>query len=285
MKHLFLLIVFLSLILPQQVFAVNLQSNYHAAKIELEFIQYFTKDMFHCYDIEELCKQSPQEARDKVTVIVTDPDANKFNASIDRIKVQALSDTDQKGIIFTAYETHVNSGVFEGTVLIESSKSVQNKVHVSEGDTLTAKYVDTTLPMEYKSNSLEVTATSFIGLLGVPIERVPTFGLMVLDKKMQVVSSIYADQQVQIVANMTNQYQTKQPFSFIMQILDERGTVQYLSWINGTLNPKQSLRPAISWTPQDHGHYDIGVFVWESIQNPTALSPPLNTSVEVLPNK
>src|SRR5438132_11167602 len=98
-------------------------------KIEFENASYFIKKM-HCNDIPVLCPSSPGEWT-KATIIVTDPMANKFGASIDRITVYVWSDSDRKGIVITAYETQVNSGIFRGTVLISDDQSTQDKIHVS----------------------------------------------------------------------------------------------------------------------------------------------------------
>jgi hypothetical protein len=273
--------------IPQQIFAVGvpLKSNYHVASILFDQVQYFTKNMFHCYDIEELCIHKPQEDRKKVTVTVTDPDENKFSQSIDRVKIFAWSDTYPHGITITAYETHVNSGVFEGTFLIADDASSQNKLLVSDGDSIQAKYIDTTLPPDYSSDSSEVTTSAFIGLLGVPAERVPVYNLKIIGKDGQKLTSVGVDQQIQITSDLKSSSSASQPFSYIVQIQDEKEVLVYLSWINGTLTPKQHFAPSISWTPQIAGKYTITVFVWEGIQNPSALSPPLGMDFDVTPFK
>jgi len=44
----------------------------------------------------------------------------------------------------------------------------------------------------------------------------------------------------------------------------------------------QSMSPALSWTPSDSGSYTATVFVWESVDNPTALSPTTSVSIDVV---
>jgi len=52
------------------------------------------------------------------------------------------------------------------------------------------------------------------------------------------------------------------------------------------LSPRrQSFSPAQSWIPNESGNYHIQVFVWESIDNPEALSPPLSMTVKVSDRK
>lgn len=259
-----------------------LPSNEHtAAKIEFDSAQYFTKKMFQCLDIEELCQHRPKDDRRVVTVTVTDPDANKFNESIDRVKVFVWSDTDPKGITITAHETHVNSGIFSEQFLITDDISGIGRIHVRDGDTLSAKYIDDTVPAEYDSGSFEVVATSFVGIMGVPIERAPAQNLHVVDKAGNTITSSQSGEQVQIVCSLQNRSFSKLPFSYIVQIQNQNGTSVYLSWIEGTMTPKQNLKPSLSWIPQDPGTYTIWVFVWESVQNPTALSAPISMDMEI----
>jgi len=222
------------------------------------------------------------QERKKATIIVIDPDENKFDESIDRIKVSISSDTDPKGIIITAFETHLNSGVFEGTVQIDEVQSTQNTIYVTNGDTLYAKYLDITLSSEYKSDSLEVTATSFIGVSCPPLERVPASNPTIVDSKGQKISSISTDQQIRITSKVENLQDRKQPFAYLIQIQNEDGVTVSLSWLTGLLEPKQTLSPSQSWVSTDAGKYNVQIYVWESIENPDALSPPLSVEVEVI---
>ena len=172
--------------------------------------------MWPCFDVETHCNYRPLEIKN-VIITVTDPDANKFNGSIDRVKVNVWSDTDRKGIIITAFESHLSSGVFEGRVQISDDQSGPNIIHVTDGDTLAAKYIDTTLPIESKSDSLEVTASSFIGHTGPPLERVLTSYIGVFDKDGNQVDKIKVDQQVQIRSSIANPSTLNQTFAYIVQ--------------------------------------------------------------------
>lgn len=270
-------------IFSQQTLAVSVptKANYQEATITLDEAQYFTKSMFRCYNIEEICEKEPKKDRKTVTVTVTDPDENKFNESIDRIDVLVRSDTDPQGMTITAYETHVNSGVFEGVFEIIDHTSYQNKLLVRDGDTVAAGYIDTTLPPDHSEDSLEVWATAFIGMLGIPIERVPASNLQILDNKGQKIDTVTEGQQIQISSELENHASVNNSFSYIVRIQDDKETTVYLSWLNGTLFKKQHIQPSISWIPQTAGQYFATIFVWKDIQNPTALSPPLTMEIEV----
>jgi len=96
--------------------------------------------------------------------------------------------------------------------------------------------------------------------------------------------NVTVDKQVMIMADLSNGQDRDQKFAYIVQIQDENGVVISLSWITGSLTPGQSFSPALSWTPISAGTYTIQIFVWESVNNPDALSVPLLLSVDVVDN-
>jgi len=93
---------------------------------------------------------------------------------------------------------------------------------------------------------------------------------------------VTVDKQVMIMADLSNGQDRDQKFAYIIQIRDENGVVTSLSWITGNLTPGQSFSPALSWTPISAGTYMIQIFVWESMDNPDALSVLLLLSVDVV---
>jgi hypothetical protein len=88
--------------------------------------------------------------------------------------------------------------------------------------------------------------------------------------------------QVQITTDVTNGQDRTQPFAYIVQIQNQDGVVYSLSWITGTLDAGQSLSPSQSWMPTTPGTYTAQIFVWASVSNPDALSPPLVMKIIVL---
>ncbi|MEO9306888.1 exported hypothetical protein [Nitrosotalea sinensis] len=87
--------------------------------------------------------------------------------------------------------------------------------------------------------------------------------------------------QVQITTDVANSQNRDQPFAYIVQIQNQDGVVYSLSWITGTLDAGQSLSPSQSWTPTAPGTYTAQVFVWASVGNPDALSPPVTMQILV----
>lgn len=89
------------------------------------------------------------------------------------------------------------------------------------------------------------------------------------------------NKQVQITADVTNGQDRTQPFAYLVQIQNQDGVVVSLSWLSGSLDAGQSLNPSQSWTPVLPGTYTAQIFVWAGINNPDALSPPLNMVITV----
>ena len=214
---------------------------------------------------------------------VIDPDRNLNPEAVDNIDVNIASDTDASGITLTATETNEATGIFEGTVFFTTTGgSSGHRLRVSEGDTVTADYADGTLPLPYTTNdNVSITSTTIIGTIVPPLERAPATNLRIVDTFGSSIDAVSIDQQVQITADLSNGQDRDQDFAYLIQIQDSDGVTVSLSWIAGSLSPGQSFSPSASWTPTSVGTYDVTAFVWESIDNPTALSPPLTIDVSV----
>ena len=214
---------------------------------------------------------------------VIDPDMNLNPEAVDNFDVNIASDTDASGITLTVTETNEATGIFEGTVFFTTTGgSSGHRLRVSEGDTVTADYADGTLPLPYTTNDIvSITSTTIIGTIVPPLERAPATNLRINDSFGSSIDAVSVDQQVQIVADLSNGQDRDQDFAYLIQIQDSDGVTVSLSWIAGSLSPGQSFSPSASWTPTFVGTYDVTAFVWESIDNPTALSPPLSIDISV----
>ena len=106
-------------------------------------------------------------------------------------------------------------------------------------------------------------------------------GLVPVNQAIAEEDYISVDQQVQIVADVSNSQEKIQPFAYIVQIRDENDVTISLAWLTGALSEKQTLSPALSWIPENPGIYTATIYVWESINNPEALSPPLSLEIKV----
>ena len=91
----------------------------------------------------------------------------------------------------------------------------------------------------------------------------------------------FVDEEIMIMADISNNQDVQQNFAYITQVRNDDNVVISLAWLTGSLSPRQSFSPAQSWIPDEPGVYHIQVYVWESIDNPSALSPPLSMIVNV----
>jgi len=216
---------------------------------------------------------------------VTDPDEDLDNTIIDQITIDVYSDSDSGGVQTTLSETDEATGVFEGLITFTSDGiSSGDTLRVSEGDTVTAEVTDYTLPgPDYtSSDTLLFAATTTVGTAFPPLERAPAANARVVDASGNSVAEVSSGQQVQIAADVTNGQSKDQAFAYLVQVQDASGVTVSLSWLSGSLTSGQSMTAAQSWTPTSSGSYTATVFVWESVSNPTALSPTVSVNIDVV---
>ncbi len=216
-------------------------------------------------------------------VRIIDPDLNLNPEAVDNFSVDVWSDSDAGGIDLTVTETNEATGIFEGTVnFTVTDESTGHRLRVAEGDTVTAEYEDNTLPDPYSTaDDLNITATSLIGTVVPPLERVIMNNLRTLNAFGNSVDSIAVDQQVQISIDLSNGQDREQPFAYLVQVQDANGVTVSLSWTAGTLGEGQSFSQSVSWTPLQSGSYTATAFAWEALDSPTALAPPVSTTIDV----
>ena len=214
---------------------------------------------------------------------IIDPDMNLNPESVDNFKVAVYSDSDSGGIALTVTETNAATGIFEGTVFFTiTDGSSGHRLRVAEGDTVTAKYGDNTLPNPYTTaDELDVTATTLIGTVVPPLERVTVTNLRTVDAFGNSLNAVSVNQQVQITADLSNGQDKEQATAYLVQIQDETGVTVSLAWFEGSLEERQSFAPALSWTPLQSGSFTVTAFAWESVSKPTALSPPAVMTIAV----
>ena len=216
-------------------------------------------------------------------VRIIDPDMNIIPDAVDSIEAVVYSDTFIGGIDLTLTETQEASGIFEGTVEFDpESASDGHRLQVTEGDIITASYEDETLPKPDNGDTLEITATTLIGSIVPPLARAPASNTAIVDAFGNSLASVSVDQQVQITADLTSGQDREQNFAYLVQIQNEDEVTVQLTWLAGTLGGGATFSAAQSWTPSETGSYTATIFVWESVNNPTALSPQLSITIDVV---
>ncbi|MBS3925842.1 MAG: hypothetical protein KGZ34_04025 [Nitrosarchaeum sp.] len=214
------------------------------------------------------------------TVHVIDPDLNLNPESLDHIPIKISSNSDVSGIEVSAVETSESSGIFSSTIsFTQNLSSSGNRLYALPGDTIFAKYDDYTLPKPYSiSDNFGVETSAIIGTSSLALQSLP---IIFSDSMGNQISTVSANDQIQIVGKIINQQNYKQKFVYLFQVKDENNFVVSLSWIQGEISANQNLDISQSWTPQQTGNYSIETYTWNSLTNAAPLSPSLSTSVFV----
>jgi hypothetical protein len=228
---------------------------------------------------------------DTAMIRVTDRDAGINPDTPDVVSVKIWSDTDTIGLTMALRETDRNTGVFEESLLFTTMDvSSGNRLKVSDGDTVSMSYLDNTLPAPanlsadgiYTLETKTVVATTIFGKFIPSTQRAPAAEPVLVNSFGEKVSQVFTGEQLLIQSEVTNSQSKKQPFAYIVQVKDSEGITVSLSWVTSELPPGESLKVAQSWLPSTPGNYSIEIFVWESLTNPTALSPTRTVSVQVI---
>jgi endonuclease YncB( thermonuclease family) len=214
-------------------------------------------------------------------IILTDPDSNKISYYAETVPVFVYSDSFPKGIDLTLYETGKNSGIFERSFSFSDTRSAPSVLYAREGDTAIVTYTDTTLPADHVFSEVHLMETTLIGLLGYPIERLPASNARIINLSGNEIDSPIVGEQILLMSDIASQEDHPKEFVWIAQTIDSQKITVSLSWINGTINSQSSFSPSTSWIPQEAGDYSTVFFVWESLDNPTALSPPIQIEFSV----
>ena len=218
---------------------------------------------------------------DNITVQIVDADMNLNPESIDSVTFGVYSDSDVAGLDIVAIETHEDSGMFEANILFSSvNESSGNRLFSKPGDQIFAIYEDRTLPSPHNiDDELEIIAqTSFIS--DTMYTNRATINSVQFSDGLGNNIELTSNQQIQIVASITNNQDFIQPFTYFVQVKNNDGILEQLSWFSGTLQPNDTLSASQSWIPANPGAYTVESFMWESIPSMNPLS--VSTSTDVI---
>ncbi|MGH9933502.1 MAG: hypothetical protein ACRD3Z_00130 [Nitrososphaerales archaeon] len=228
---------------------------------------------------------------DEAKITVRDRDASRNPDGPDTLLVKIKSDTDPAGLTINMREVDNNSGTFEERLFLTIDDiSSGNRLKVSEGDTISVRYTDNTLPDPAKLSGdgvitldvKDIIATSVFGKQVPPLERAQASQPVLVDANGVSISQVFTGQQVVIQSEVLNSQNKKQPFVYIVQVKDSSDLTVSLSWIAAELPANDSLKVTQSWLPLTAGSYRVEIFVWESIDKPNALSPSRLMNVQVV---
>ena len=221
-------------------------------------------------------------SNDLIQIRVIDPDLNLNPEMIDTVNIDVFSDSDASGLSVTAIETSERSGSFVSTFSLSENISSGNRLYVNPGDTIIAKYDDHTLPKPFsKSDSQYVQTSAVVDYSTSPINRIQASPIFLSDGFGTPVTSFLPNTQMQIVGTIENEINYDQEFVYFFQIKNSDNTITSLSWIQGKLSPNQILEISQSWVPANSDNYILETYVWNSLNELIALSPPTSILINI----
>ncbi len=205
--------------------------------------------------------QITYEPGDRVTVNITDPDANRDPDIADSLSdIRVFSSSDSVGGRFSAIETGKNTGVFLLTFMT-ASEPQGNSIVVEPGDTLTIGYTDE-FPADFESSEEEKEFVFTIQFGGSDVQGeliLSAFSARSADS--EPVSEVDVGQPVMLSTEILNTMAIQQPFLAVMEVRNPAGVTVALVAIGGAVDPQTKTQAEMSWVPQQQGTYETRAFL------------------------
>jgi hypothetical protein len=231
------------------------------------------------YDPEFVADKDAYAVGDKITITISDPDANRNPDIADSLTdIRTFSDSDQVGEEFSALETGPNTGVFRLS-FATSESSTGGAITVDSGDTVTIEYTDD-YPADFEEEENDKDF-QFSVLVGEGGGEVGVATPAVEDASGNPVPEITVGKQVILTTTLSNQNAGSQPFVALVEVRDSNDVTTYLAWQTGTLSANGSADIGLSWTPEFAGSYEVRSFAISSLSNPQILSDIAESTVSV----
>ncbi|MFQ5969681.1 MAG: hypothetical protein ACE5J2_04210 [Nitrososphaerales archaeon] len=165
-------------------------------------------------------------------------------------------------------------------IAVSADKIRADGTFIGEAGELSGKL---SIPGKYKVEAeyADGTATAMLEFNVVASGTVTPGRFLLVDQSGKGLEDIFVGQQVLVQADIRNNAQEKQPFTYFVLINDADRITISLSWITGTLPVAETLSAAQSWIPDEPGSYTVKIFVWESVSNPSPLGKSLEMTVTV----
>jgi len=213
--------------------------------------------------------RSRYAAGDTVSVIVTDRDENRDSDVIDTLQVKVWSSSNTEGITITLQELGLFAGTFEGKFTLGGRSN--GTLQVSDNDMIFAKYQDRTVPSLTKASTKDLFASAKVGS---PVNAdILVSEPSLYDHNGMEVQSVKVGSLVVVQSSLTNSRTERHQFVYITHVKDMNGFTVQLAFVTGTLEPFQSLKVGHSWISDLAGKYTVAVLVWDSIAEPSMMSP------------
>ena len=221
---------------------------------------------------------------DSAALLLVDPDMNLDPDARDAVSVRVSSDSDSDGIEVSLKETGIASGAFYGEVALDYKRSSQQDAAllVSNGDAISAEYIDVTPPIP--SGPLDQTWFASTAIISAdrtappPLERLEILSISASPKTGQGPLATGEPASIRVAVGGA-----KDPYAFtvILQIKDSDGAGSDPLLHPARIYPQQTFECEFRWTPPRSGRFVLEVFLWKSVEDMAPFCPPKEVSVDV----
>ena len=95
-------------------------------------------------------------------------------------------------------------------------------------------------------------------------------------------NKIQVGQQVGVSSVLTNHNFYEKKFTYIVQVLNNKGQTEYLEGLSASMVSGQSFTAAQTWIPHEPGKYTVQIFVWSSLASPIPITNPKDSTITVV---
>jgi hypothetical protein len=233
------------------------------------------------WDPEFVADKEGYAVGDRVTITVSDPDANRDPDIADSLTdIRVFSTSDAVGEELSALETGKSTGVFRLSFTIASDTS-SGAITVKQGDRVTVEYTDE-FPADFEDEEEDKEFQFNINVAGrVGTDATTPSAPELKDVTGRTLSSLSVGQQAVLSTNIVNNNDESRPFVALVEVRDSSGITVFLAWQTGTLNPSGQAEVGLSWTPEEAGDYEVRTFVISDLANPQILSEVQTSDISV----
>jgi hypothetical protein len=94
-------------------------------------------------------------------------------------------------------------------------------------------------------------------------------------------TSLHVGQQIGVESIITNHATSQKKFTYMVQVLNNKGQVEYFEGLSASILPNQSFTVSQSWIPKESGQYTVQTFVWDGLLFPTPMTKVVQTHITV----
>ncbi len=142
------------------------------------------------------------------------------------------------------------------------------------------------MPKCFWAFSVIISAILFTIIFASPNAHATDSGITISQPQMvntmaHEISDFHVGQQIGIEATLVNHDQKDKKFTYLVQVINNRGTTEYLEGFSASMLPGQSFNATQVWIPKEAGTYTVQAFVSSSLVPQVPLTNTMKTIITV----